>query len=88
MGVATWVWAALSLVVCVACAVALEFIVRGLKNCRYWAWVTGLVISGLFIVGGFQFPFVSLILGGLALWGLVDPDTVRACSPMSRQEQA
>lgn len=82
VGAGMLMWVIVFVVLCAVYIVGLEFVIRGLKNGRYWAWIVGLVVSGLFIVGGVQPPFLSLVLGGLALWGLVDPDSVAAFRPV------
>jgi hypothetical protein len=56
----------------------LELLIRGLSRRRYWAWVVSLVVSGFLIFGSVHSYGVTLIVGGLSLWGLVDPDTVAA----------
>ena len=73
--------ALVSLMLFVLCAVGIEYVIRGLHGRGYWAWIAGIVISGLMIVFGTQPPFVGLVLGGLSLWGLVDPDSVAAFRP-------
>lgn len=65
----------------VLCWVAwIEVVVWGLNKRNYWAWIMGLVICGLMIVSGTQ-TGIGLVLGGLSLWGLVDPDSVEAFRP-------
>lgn len=65
-----------------ASALGLELVVRGLKRRRYWAWIVGLVVCGFLILGGLNNYGITLVLGGLALWGLVDPETVAAFRPI------
>ncbi len=63
-------------VVCVLLAAGIEVVVAGLKQRKYWAWITGLVLCALFIPScWFTVP------GGLALWGLLDPETRAAFVP-------
>lgn len=62
-------------------AVFVEAIIYSLRRKRYWAWITGIVLCGLLILSGFK-TIIPIILGGLALWGLVDPDSVDAFRPV------
>ena len=48
-------------------AVLIEIVVRALNRRRFWAWVAGLCISGLYI------PSLFLPLGIMGLIGLLDP---------------
>lgn len=61
-------------------AAFIEFVSWGLRKRAYWAWISGIVVCGLLITSGLH-NFVGLVLGGLALWGLVDPETVAAFKP-------
>lgn len=65
----------------VASAIGVEIVVWGLRKLDYWAWIAGIVICGLLIVSGFSGLILHLALGGLGLWGLVDPDSVKAFKP-------
>lgn len=65
--------------------VGIELATRGLNRQKYWAWIVGIVISGLMIVSGFH-NFIGIVIGGLALWGLVDPDTIAAFKPQQSAE--
>ena len=47
--------------------VPIEVVAYGLVKRKYWAWVAGLVIFGTYATSCF------LPLGGLGLWGLLDP---------------
>lgn len=76
MGVALPVFAGIAVVA----AVGIELTINGLNKRKYWAWIVGLVLSGLMIMSGMQ-NIIGFALGGLALWGLVDPDTVAAFRP-------
>jgi hypothetical protein len=69
----------LTLSVMLVFAVGLELLVRGLGRGEYWAWIAGLVVSGLLILGG-----ATIIPGGLSLWGLLDRATVAAFKPVPR----
>lgn len=51
---------------CIAIAVFVEIVVSALKRNRFWAWVAGLVISGLYV------PSLFLPLGVMGLVGLLD----------------
>lgn len=54
------------LLVCLALAAGIEFVVYGLHRRKFWAWVAGLCIFGLYA------PSLFLPLGALGLWGLLD----------------
>lgn len=55
-----------SLVVCLALIAGIEFVASGLKRRKFWAWVAGLCIFGVYV------PSLFLPLGALGLWGLLD----------------
>jgi hypothetical protein len=44
----------------------IEFVIKDLKQRKYWAWVAGLIISGLTIAS------ILFVLGIIALIGLLD----------------
>jgi hypothetical protein len=48
-------------------AVFIEIVARALNRRRFWAWVAGLCVSGLYI------PSLFLPLGVMGLIGLLDP---------------
>lgn len=50
-------------------AVFIEIICRHLKQGRYWAWIAGLILCGIYI------PSLFIILGIVGLLGLLKPDT-------------
>lgn len=54
------------LLFCLFLAVGILFVVRGIKKRKYWAWIAGICICGLYIPSAY-FP-----LGALGLWGLLD----------------
>lgn len=54
------------LVFCLILVVGIEFVVAGLHRRRFWAWVAGLCIFGIYV------PSAFLPLGALGLWGLLD----------------
>ncbi|MHB9037602.1 MAG: hypothetical protein ACYC64_13120 [Armatimonadota bacterium] len=58
----------------------IECIIRGLNRRRYWAWIIGIIASCLLIVVD-PLIFVTKVLGGLALWGLVVSDTTAVFKP-------
>ena len=68
--------------VCVLFALVVELVAWGLKRRQYQAWVSGIVISGLAIIFHFLSMGIGGILGGLALWGLIDSETVAAFRPV------
>jgi len=47
----------------------IEVVIKGLKDNKYWAWIAGIIISGL------QIPSILIILGIIGLIGLVDKET-------------
>lgn len=51
---------------CLALAVGIEFVVHGLRRRKFWAWVVGLCLFGLYV------PSLFFPLGVLGLWGLLD----------------
>ncbi len=52
--------------VCFGLAALVEFVIHGLRRRKFWAWVAGLCIFGLFL------PTYFFPLGALGLWGLLD----------------
>ncbi|MEQ1905862.1 MAG: hypothetical protein ABL888_16860 [Pirellulaceae bacterium] len=54
------------LLFCLALVVGIEFVVNGLRRRKFWAWVAGLCIFGVYL------PSLFLPLGALGLWGLLD----------------
>ncbi|MCE5324228.1 hypothetical protein LLG46_13070 [bacterium] len=56
----------------------IRHIALALTGLRYWAWLTGLILSGLMIFNGWHAPYVFTVLGGLSLWGLLDKETLEA----------
>ena len=52
--------------------VFVEWVVRGLKERKYWAWISGIVISAICI------PSILIVLGIIGLIGLADENTRRA----------
>ena len=53
-------------VLCVALIIGIEFVAAGLRKRRFWAWVAGLCIFGLYL------PSIFFPLGALGMWGLLD----------------
>jgi Na+-driven multidrug efflux pump len=47
-------------------AIFLEFVIRGLKQTKYWAWVAGIIVSGIYLPSGF------VLFGILGLVGLLN----------------
>jgi len=54
--------------VSIAIGVFVEIIIKGLKDNKFWAWVAGLIISGLYV------PSLFIILGIIGLIGLLDKE--------------
>lgn len=77
-------------VIAVICAIiwaaGVEIVIWGLNRRQYWAWIAGIVVCGLIIVSGTH-NIVGLALGGLGLWGLLDPDSIAAFKPVSTSSQ-
>jgi len=59
-------------VLCLLLAAGIEIVVGGLKGRKFWAWVVGLIIFGLYL------PSLFFPLGALGLWGLLDSGSRRA----------
>lgn len=51
---------------CVACAIGAEVVAWGLWRRKFWAWVAGLCVFGLYTSSLF------LPVGAFGLWGLLD----------------
>ena len=51
---------------CMVLIVGIEVVVYGLHRRRYWAWVAGLCLFGVYL------PSLLMPLGALGLWGLLD----------------
>lgn len=58
--------ATLMLVGCLLLAAGIEVVVWGLKRRKFWAWIAGICLFGLYV------PSLFLPLGALGLWGLLD----------------
>lgn len=54
--------------VVIGIGVFVEIVVGGLKNNKFWAWVTALIICGMYVFSLF------IILGIIGLVGLLDKD--------------
>jgi hypothetical protein len=80
MGATVIIFVIAGVLLSIASAVGIELVIRGLYQLKYWAWIVGIVICGLMIISGFH-NIIGLVLGGLALWGLVDPESVAAFKP-------
>jgi hypothetical protein len=61
------------LVLCLALAIGIELVAFGLHRRRFWAWVAGLCIFGIYT------PSLFLPLGVLGLWGLLDSGSRAEC---------
>jgi chromate transport protein ChrA len=55
------------LIFCLILVAGIEVVASGLRRRRFWAWVSGLCIFGLYV------PSLFLPLGALGLWGLLSP---------------
>jgi hypothetical protein len=56
----------------IACVVGIEVVIRGLKQYKYWGWIAGLCVAGLYI------PSLFLPFGIMILVGLLDSQTQAA----------
>jgi Ca2+/Na+ antiporter len=54
-----------------ALVVAIEVIAYGLTKRKFWAWVAGLIMFGIYV------PSLFFPLGALGLWGLLDENSRR-----------
>ena len=52
----------------IAIGIFVEIVIKSLKNNKFWAWVAGLIICGLYI------PSLFIVLGIIGLIGLLDRD--------------
>jgi len=59
-------FAIVMLLLCLALASGIECVIYGLRRRKFWAWVAGLCIFGLYV------PSLFFPLGALGLWGLLD----------------
>lgn len=55
-----------TLILCLALAAGIEFVVVGLRRRKLWAWIAGLCVFGIYL------PSLFLPLGAFGLWGLLD----------------
>jgi hypothetical protein len=51
---------------CLALIVGIEVVAYGLERRKFWAWIAGLCIFGLYV------PSLFFPLGAFGLWGLLD----------------
>ena len=70
MGI-TWLFTA---AMSIGMIVFIEIVIKALKNGKYWAWIAGLCLAGLYISSAF------LLLGVFMLIGLLKDDTKKHCS--------
>lgn len=56
---------------CLILVAGIELVVYGLLRRKFWAWVAGLCIFGLYL------PSLFLPLGALGFWGLLDSGSRR-----------
>jgi len=65
----------IAIVVAMACwgmGIGVGLVNWGLRQHRFWAWIAGLCLCGVYI------PSLFMPLGGLALWGLLDGESLTA----------
>lgn len=58
----------LSAVLSIAFGIFVEIVIKSLKKHKFWAWITGIIICGLYI------PSIFIILGIIGLVGLLNKD--------------
>jgi hypothetical protein len=80
-----WLPLAASLLL-IAAGVIFRIVAANLARLRYWAWFVGLVFAGLMIFNGLYELYIGTVLGGLALWGLLDTETLAVFVPRSAKE--
>jgi hypothetical protein len=51
---------------CLAIMIAVEIVVSGIRQRKFWAWIAGLCVFAIYV------PSLFLPLGALGLWGLLD----------------
>lgn len=51
---------------CWALSIGVEVVAAGLRRRKFWAWVAGLCVFGMYV------PSLFFPLGALGLWGLLD----------------
>ncbi len=56
---------------CLLMAAGTQMVAWGLRRRRFWGWVAGIILFGLYV------PSLFLPLGVLGLWGLLDPASRR-----------
>lgn len=54
---------------CLGMAIFIEIVCQHLKQGKYWAWIAGLILSGIYI------PSLFFILGLIALIALLKPES-------------
>jgi len=54
---------------CVALVIGIEVVAYGLERRKFWAWIAGMCIFGLYV------PSLFLPLRAFGLWGLLDEDS-------------
>ena len=59
-------------VMSIAMAAFIEIVIADLRRLRYWAWIAGLIICGIYV------PSLFAVLGVLGLLGLLDVETQAA----------
>ena len=57
------------IIVCLGIAALNEVVARAIKKRRFWGWVAGIILFGLYI------PSPFLPLGGFGLWALLTPNS-------------
>lgn len=61
---------------CLGMAVFIEIVCRHLKQGKYWAWIAGLILCGIYV------PSLFIVLGIVGLIGLLKPEVRAYFSPI------
>lgn len=68
-------------ILCCGFGIGIEVVIWGLRQLRFWAWIAGLCLCGLYV------PSLFMPLGALALWGLLDNDSLVAFGVRKQAQQ-
>jgi hypothetical protein len=69
----------LMFVMCAGLVVFLEIVIRALKGGKYWAWIAGICIAGLYI------PSIFMVLGIIILVGLLNNEVKSFCAKKDKR---
>jgi len=60
------------MIVCLGIAALNEVVARAIKKRKFWGWIVGIILFGLYI------PSPFLPIGGFGMWALLTPDPRKA----------